>query len=61
MSTMEAEEEDAATVGKQMWPRGPLDPFWKTFPPRDVNKPPDEINGTMHAQTLAHAKGLRSD
>jgi hypothetical protein len=57
----EGREDEGATVGRQMWSRGPPDPFWKMFPPRDVNKPPDEINGMMHAQTLAHAMGLRSD
>jgi hypothetical protein len=40
ISTAKVEEEDAATVGMQMWP---CDPFWKTFPPLKIDKPPAPI------------------
>ena len=30
---MEAEKDDMETVGMQMWPRSPGDPFWESFPP----------------------------
>ena len=54
MLKMEAEEEDAATVGTQMWPCGPVDPIWKTFPPLEIDKPPAPIiNDQGHAHTRA--------
>jgi hypothetical protein len=61
ISTAKVEEEDAVTVDRQMWPHSLPNPIWKTFPPHDVNKPPDKINRTMHMQMLVHAMGLRSD
>jgi hypothetical protein len=43
-TTKEAEKDEAATVGMQMWLRGPGDPFWESFPPLiDINKRPPKI------------------
>jgi hypothetical protein len=53
--TTEAEREDVDAIDLA------CHPFWKMFPPHDVNKPPDEINGTMYVQMLVHAMGLHSD
>ena len=44
MWTTKAEEDKIATVGTQMWPRGPTDPFWEMFPPLEIDKL--DINGT---------------
>ena len=38
-----AKEDEGTTVGTHMWPRGPGDPFWKTFPPLKIDKPPAPI------------------
>ena len=41
------EEEEIATVVAQLWPRGPDIPFWKAFPPLEIDKPTcGHINGT---------------
>jgi len=65
ISTMEAEEDDAAMVGMQMWPRGPGDPFWESFPSLiDINKRPSKIykqTYQQHKQLFTHTLGLRSD
>jgi hypothetical protein len=46
MWTTKAEEDEIATVGTRMWPRGPPDPFWKAFP-LEIDKPTRaDINGT---------------
>ena len=50
----EGREESAATVGTQMWPRGPVDPIWKVFPPLEIDKPPMPIiNDQGHSHTRA--------
>ena len=65
MTRMEAEEDDSVTVGMQMWPHSPGDPFWESFPPLiDINKqPPKTYKQTyqQHSQMLAYMLGLRSD
>jgi len=65
ISTMEAEEDDAAMVGMQMWLHGPGDPFWELFPPLiNINKQLPKIYKQTHQQRdqmLAHTLGLRSD
>ncbi len=38
-TAMEAEEDNATTVGRQMWLHGPPDLFWKMFPPLEIDKP----------------------
>jgi len=49
ISAMEAEEDDAAMVGMQMWLCGPGDPFWELFPPLiDINKRQPKIYKQTH-------------
>jgi len=64
-TTKEAEKDEAATVGMQMWLRGPGDPFWESFPPLiNINKRPPKIYKQMyqqHKQLFTHTLGLRSD
>ena len=49
-----AKEDEGTTVGTHMWPRGPGDPFWKTFPPLKIDKPPAPIiNDQRHGHTRA--------
>jgi len=61
----EAEKDEAATVGMQMWLRGPGDPFWESFPPLiDINKQPPKVykqTYQQHSQMFTHMLGLRSD
>ena len=65
ISTMEAEEDDAAMVGMQMWLHSLGDPFWELFPLLiNINKRPPKIYKQTHQQRdqmLAHTLGLRSD
>ena len=61
ISTTKVKEEDATKVGTKIWLHGPGDPFWKMFPPCDINKPPDKINRMMHVQRMAWMIGLRSN
>jgi len=64
-TTKEAEKDEAATVGMQMWPRSPGDPFWESFPPLiDINKQPPKVykqTYQQHSQMLTHTLGLRSN
>ena len=49
ISTTKAGEDEWTKVGKQIWPRGPPDPIWKTFPPLEIDKPPTPIiNNQRH-------------
>jgi len=63
--TMEAEEDDAAMVGIQMWLRGPGNAFWELFPLLiNINKRPPKIykqTYQQHSQTFTHTLGFRSD
>jgi hypothetical protein len=63
ISTTKAEEDQGATIDKRIWPRGPVDPFWKMFPPLEIDKPPapKTINDTPSRDHVTHAMGLRSD
>ena len=65
MTTKEAEKDEAATVGMQIWLHGPGDPFWESFPPLiDINKRLPKIYKQTHQQRdqmLAHTLGLHSD
>jgi len=62
---MKAEKDDTEMVGMQMWPRGPGDPFWESFPPLiDINKQPPKVykqTYQQHSQMFMHTLGLRSD
>jgi len=65
ISMMEAEEDNAAMVGMQMWLCGLGNPFWELFPPLiNINKWLPKIYKQTHEQRdqmLAHTLGLRSD
>ncbi len=63
---MEAEEDDSTTVGMQMWPRGPGNPFWESFPPLiDINKRQPKIINRRTSNTAKCSRtrwvGIRSD
>ena len=62
---MEAEKDNTETVGMQMWPHGPGNPFWESFPLLiDINNQPPKVYKQMyqqHSQMFTHMLGLRSD